>query len=478
MSRRNPSRAKANVEKLGVAHHMQVLRDALDVISHLTFLLRHFTCFFAFRHCSPKSTCVFWDGGTCRIDLRNAKKAEFVALAAACDQATFGVAQKDVLDETYRKAGKMDLAQFASRLDVVASGLIDAIAPGILQGQGAEGDKTLRAELYKLNVYGEPWRIFQSHKDTPRGETMIGSLVVIFPTAHTGGALTLEHGGTTWTFDSVAALAVAEGPALAYVASYSDVLHAVEKVKSGYRVSLTYNLFLVDNTMAIAGNRIIPAPEKKLEDSLRALLADPLFLTKGGFLAYGLAHQYPIPPPPEVQYTQGGRQVPPSRLGPILKLLKGGDARIHTVSERVGLVTRVKVLYDTGEHIRKMGKDVLADDVLNTEAINTEYDMVCTKRSRVWGSSSNAETRACKSCRRRVHLTILPTMIQMNSRQGSATKKAVKHKVAVEWVTRITETNRVRLQYLAYGNEASIEHVYGNAALFLEVPAAGKGIRA
>ncbi|KAJ7748941.1 hypothetical protein B0H16DRAFT_1847966 [Mycena metata] len=57
-------------------------------------------------------------------------------------------------------------------------------------------------------------------------------------------------------------------------------------------------------------------------------------------------------------------------------------------------------------------------------------------------------------------------------------KKAVKNEVAVEWVTKITETNRVRSQYLAYGNEASIEHVYGNAALFVEVPAAGKGTRA
>ncbi|KAJ7748940.1 hypothetical protein B0H16DRAFT_1251342, partial [Mycena metata] len=119
------------------------------------------------------------------IDLGNAKKAELVALAAACNQATFGIAQKDVLDETYRKAGKIDLAQFASRLDVVASGLIDAIAPDILQGQGAEGDKTLRAELHRLNVYSEHiLKLFQSHKDTPRGETMIGSLVVIFPTSY------------------------------------------------------------------------------------------------------------------------------------------------------------------------------------------------------------------------------------------------------------------------------------------------------
>jgi hypothetical protein len=86
--------------------------------------------------------------------LGNATEEDLLALASACDQATFGVDQRNVLDETYRKAGKMDLTKFAARLDVVASGLVDAISPDILQGQDTHGDKAVRAELYKLNVYG------------------------------------------------------------------------------------------------------------------------------------------------------------------------------------------------------------------------------------------------------------------------------------------------------------------------------------
>jgi hypothetical protein len=31
---------------------------------------------------------------------------------------------------------------------------------------------------------------------------MFGSLVVVFPTAHKGGALVLRHRGQEWTFDS------------------------------------------------------------------------------------------------------------------------------------------------------------------------------------------------------------------------------------------------------------------------------------
>jgi hypothetical protein len=31
---------------------------------------------------------------------------------------------------------------------------------------------------------------------------------------------------------------------------------------------------------------------------------------------------------------------------------------------------------------------------------------------------------------------------------------------------------------MVYGNDASIEHVYGNAAIFVTIPAFGEGLRA
>jgi hypothetical protein len=92
------------------------------------------------------------------IELGNAKEDNLLALASTCGQATFGVDQKDVLDESYRKAGKMDLTKFTTRLDVVATGLVNAISPNILQGQNTDSDKVLRVELYKLNVYDLFWR--------------------------------------------------------------------------------------------------------------------------------------------------------------------------------------------------------------------------------------------------------------------------------------------------------------------------------
>jgi hypothetical protein len=72
---------------------------------------------------------------------------------------------------------------------------------------------------------------------------MFGSLVVVFPSRREGGALILRHGGQEWTFDSAEAVRAHDSPAIAYVAFYSDVEHEVTVVRSGYRVTLTYNLY-------------------------------------------------------------------------------------------------------------------------------------------------------------------------------------------------------------------------------------------
>ncbi|KAF8167057.1 hypothetical protein K438DRAFT_2064776 [Mycena galopus ATCC 62051] len=367
------------------------------------------------------------------IDLGKATENELAELTAACQKATFGVGGADVFDESYRKAGKMDLGKFAACFDV--SGLLETISPDIMQGQNTDEDKFLKAEMYKLNVYG-PGSFFKAHKDTPRSDDMIGSLVVIFPTTHAGGALTLEHAEKTWVFDSAADLASAATASLGYVAFYSDVTHAVEPVRAGYRVTLTYNLFLTDRRAGLAtSQRHAPGFEPAFESALRTLLVTPAFLPAGGLLAYGLAHQYPFPAPPKLEYVQGKRAMPPSRLGPMLRLLKGNDARIRTGSEHIGLSTHVKVLYDSGE--------------------NYDIDIA------IDGKDSGKRVEETEDT-------------QGENSEDPATAVGI----PVHWVTKITNFNRVGSSYIAYGNDASIQHVYGNAALFVQVPAFGEGVRA
>lgn len=74
-------------------------------------------------------------------------------LVSALEPASFGYHGKNVFDETYRKALKMDTTQFASTFNPYKFGIIDSIAqmrlPTTSESDLARG---LRAELYKLNV--------------------------------------------------------------------------------------------------------------------------------------------------------------------------------------------------------------------------------------------------------------------------------------------------------------------------------------
>ena len=73
---------------------------------------------------------------------------------------------------------------------------------------------------------------FKPHKDTPHSGSTFGSLVIVFPTKHKGGALVLRHGGGEWTFDSAKMVRTLVNPSVAYIAFYSDVEHEVTPVTS------------------------------------------------------------------------------------------------------------------------------------------------------------------------------------------------------------------------------------------------------
>ena len=104
-----------------------------------------------------------------RIDLSDASETELEHLSNACQPATFGVNQDDILDESYRKAGKLDVTDFATKIVVADSRLMDVVRSELLEGH--ESNRTIKAELYKLNVYGEvnrhllpPCRVYLTHE--------------------------------------------------------------------------------------------------------------------------------------------------------------------------------------------------------------------------------------------------------------------------------------------------------------------------
>ncbi|KLO15791.1 hypothetical protein SCHPADRAFT_824127, partial [Schizopora paradoxa] len=279
---------------------------------------------------------------TGRLDFARTSDDDLQRLAGVCDAATFGLGQRDVLDLSYRSASKLDKEFFAPKLDVNRVGLIDLIRHSLLEGK--EGNRGVVAELYKLNVYGKG-SFFKAHKDTPRGESMFGSLVIVLPSEHEGGELVLRHEGQEWMFDSAKEIKVVKGPSIGFVAFFSDVEHEVKMVTSGYRVTLTYNLFFTDPGSSFVISRLSGSPPNaalgvagSFKSTLATLLADTAFLPDGGYLGFGMRHEYPIntatKPEPGVDSL--------ARLG---EMLKGSDAAVAESCRSLGLKVTLNVVH-------------------------------------------------------------------------------------------------------------------------------------
>jgi len=69
-----------------------------------------------------------------------------------CKPATFGRGNQDVLDEAYRKAGKMDATGFCTDFNYADHGILDTVAQALVQSVLDNEYSGLRAEVYKLNV--------------------------------------------------------------------------------------------------------------------------------------------------------------------------------------------------------------------------------------------------------------------------------------------------------------------------------------
>jgi hypothetical protein len=113
-------------------------------------------------------------GGTAKVKLPFPKSIEgdkgehrLEELLRACAPATFGCEGSDILDELYRKAGKLDRSQFSVDFHPHDYGIVDAIAqtrlPSLenLRIAGLNPNTEhwgVVAELYKLNV--RPYHVY------------------------------------------------------------------------------------------------------------------------------------------------------------------------------------------------------------------------------------------------------------------------------------------------------------------------------
>ncbi|KAL8993483.1 MAG: hypothetical protein Q9169_006310 [Polycauliona sp. 2 TL-2023] len=245
----------------------------------------------------------------------------FEALVQACQPATFGFENRDVLDENYRKAGKLGNSAFSTNFHPHDCGIVDAVQQILMPvGGSPEEDKTpqgVRAELYKLNVYSAPSGKFLPHVDTPRGLTQFGSLVVCLPYAHEGGTLRVKHSGQTVDF----AWAASDPRSIQWAAFYGDCEHEALEVTSGHRVTLTYNLYYTD--IADLALPVSDPTKLPLYETVAQMLREPKFMRFGGRIGFFCHHAY-------AHSTEAGRKLIPGAF-------KGVDLAIFAAFGGLGL---------------------------------------------------------------------------------------------------------------------------------------------
>lgn len=220
--------------------------------------------------------------------------------------ATFGFQGQDVLDESYRKASKLDPSRFACTFNPHELGIIDDVSRILLPGfldQAEWKNKAfceprlermgaMRAELYKLNIYAGPSGRFKAHVDTPRSAEQIGSLVVCLPSIHEGGQLEVRHEGQTVPFDW--SMPETARPEIQWAAFYSDCEHEVLEVTSGHRITLTYNLYATSSTGTTqAGHGLVDPTQLPWYGNLESLFLQEDFMPDGGYLGVHTSHAYP-----------------------------------------------------------------------------------------------------------------------------------------------------------------------------------------
>jgi hypothetical protein len=193
---------------------------------------------------------------------------DFVQVAS---KAVFGIGTHEVYDESVRHGRQ-----------IFAEGFTTNLEPSALQDVLRTIQRDLRitsaieAVPYSINVY-EEGGLFESHKDTPRGHEMFGTLVLCLPSLFVGGAL--QVGMTPETIVSYFGLNFGRcrvpfrdnqsgdpswwqyrgtpkddsNVAIPWCAFFADADHRVRPVRKGVRVTLSYLLRRSDGASSTVG---------------------------------------------------------------------------------------------------------------------------------------------------------------------------------------------------------------------------------
>ena len=172
-------------------------------------------------------------------------------------------------------------------------------------------------------MIGSTLYVLNSLHSTEKMEGMFASLIIVLPSKFQGGQVHVSHGDNKDTFD----ISASSEFSISALAWYTDVIHEVKPVTSGYRLAISYNL--------VNPLRGLPAPHlpdmhsavSDVQRIFRRWAKGKYDLAESsGTIAYLLDHQY-------------------SDAGLEFTTLKGKDAalvsNIKRVAEKEGICLRL-----------------------------------------------------------------------------------------------------------------------------------------
>ena len=186
------------------------------------------------------------------------------ALIRYAQPAQFGLGEKTLFDPRVRNVWEIRADRL--QIDEASWGpLLKSVLGRVQHDLNLPAKGHLSAHLHNLLIY-EPGQFFLGHQDSEKIDGMLGTLVVLLPSFFEGGALVIDQHGDQQIFPAPTKLL----RELTFIAFYSDCVHEVKPVTSGYRVALTYNLVFESPSEAIA-----PRSNKDLTSELGRYFFDP-----------------------------------------------------------------------------------------------------------------------------------------------------------------------------------------------------------
>src|SRR5574342_235587 len=130
--------------------------------------------------------------------------------------AKFGKGEQTLLDPGVRDTWEIPRSRVVidkPRWNAALRPILDKLRADLGLPEGC----ALAAEFHSMLVYA-PGQFFAPHQDSEKHDDMIGSLVVMLPSAAQGGTLVIEHGGVTVKYRG-------SKDSLSFVACYADCRH-------------------------------------------------------------------------------------------------------------------------------------------------------------------------------------------------------------------------------------------------------------